>query len=892
MYLQLVLHCFAGKVTGSSLAEFLGLFEPLAGKALTKAGVYAKMRDHAKLLSKVLSLQHPRQGLVVVEPQTQIFFDWGHKHEANGILSYLTANPSSVVHEVGFVLLDPTLQSLPEGVRQGINPNDLPVIGSSPDGIIVETAPTPPTLPLPLQSLPPGAPAGPGPPAQPPHQHAWFSPPQQYPQAQPPQQDPQAHPLHQHWRQSNPSHRRVLEIKAKTSFRPDSLPGVWRWLGASCKPYTRILPQYFAQAQLNMLVTNSGSCHLLCYTVKGGSKVFTIPLDTQWCNQMLHWVAQLNICYVRKGLEPPENVFWEQEAYRGFVDMTRAACQRMDDSGVEVPSKHGSMSSPWFLAASDAPVPDSLEIGPADQLPQQQLHWQLWTDGSFSQVPPQLQGQLPPQLQDQLPPQCPPGWQQQQQLAQVPAATERTQQQQQEQQQQHFSFNGSVAPSEAPAGGGQPASLRLLAAAAIPLPDEDVTVEAHPTAAPQGQFDPALGHPQQTPMELDSAGPVGAEGLATWMQYICDQHGVDLRPLLDSFGWVALSRLTADDRHTLEQLVKDVKEKTSALCMKHVSRFTAPETKATCRKKNKTDGPSHNGSSAANGLRAATHGPGAASLGPGAPSLGPGAAGASVWMNNHHQPDAMDTGADFEGAADPMTTRQPPVRLDAQGPGGIAARPALPGPGARAAATSPSTRAPASLPSPRPAFVSPGIVRANPSSTGTGAAGGPQATLAGPAPPAAAAADAGAQRALWPESSDCWISHVTTAAQQPGAAANSPGGPSSFRPALSRAGAAGPSAAVGLVLEGAALPELFGGKRLPADMAPNVQRRLHNVVAQHSMYLTPRNFDAAILDRLAKMPEDKAMKVLNQAASASWLKVQNNTRCIMAWCCRLGGHGQ
>ena len=852
----------------------------MAGKALTKAGVYAKMRDHAKLLSKVLSLQHPRQGLLTVDPQTQIFFDWGHKHEANGILSYLTANPSSVVHEVGFVLLDPTLQSLPEGVRQGINPNDLPVIGSSPDGIIVTPPPAPSTTPLPPQSLPPGAPAGSAPPAQPPHQ---YSPRQQHPQAPPPPQ---------HWRQSNPSHRRVLEIKAKTPFRPDSLPGVWRWLGASCKPYSKILPQYFAQAQLNMLVTNSGSCHLLCYTVKGGSKLFTIPLDTQWCNQMLHWVAQLNTCYVRQGLEPPENVFWEQEAYRGFVDLTRAACQRLDGNAVEVPSQQGCMSSPWFLAATEAPVSDSLQAEPADQLSQQQLQWQLQ-----SQLPPQLQEQQPPQLQsqlpprpwNQLPPQCPPGWQQQQ-VAQLPAAVEQQTQQAQQQQQQGFSFNGSVAPSEAPAAGSaQPASLRLLAAAAIPLPDEDTTMEAHPSAAPQGQLDPALGHPQQTPMELDSAGPVGAEGLATWMQHICDQQGVDLRSLLDSSCWEALALLAADDlRHTLEQLVKyvkDVKEKTSALCMQNVDRFTAPKTKATCWKKKKTDGPSHAGSTpstAANGRRAATHGPGAA-------SFGPGAAGASLLMNSHHQPDPMDTGADFEGAADPASTRHIPVRLDAQGLGGIAARPALPGPGARAAATSPSTHAPASLPSPRPAFASPGTVHANASSTG--AARGPQATLAGPAPIAAAVA--GAQRALWPDSNDCWISHVTTAAPQPRVAANSPGGgPSSIRPALNRAGAAGPSAAAGLVQEVAALPELFGGKRLPADMVPNVQRRLHSVVAQHCMYLAPQDFDGAILDRLARMPEDRAMKVLNQAGSASWVQVQNNTRLIMSWCVRWGGHGQ
>ena len=68
----------------------------------------------------------------------QVFFDWGHQHEPNGILSYLKAYPNSTVHEVGFVLLDPTLDSIPAEVKQGINPSQLPVIGSSPDGIIVQ----------------------------------------------------------------------------------------------------------------------------------------------------------------------------------------------------------------------------------------------------------------------------------------------------------------------------------------------------------------------------------------------------------------------------------------------------------------------------------------------------------------------------------------------------------------------------------------------------------------------------------------------------------------------------------------------------------------------------------------------------------------------------------
>ncbi|KAL0047506.1 hypothetical protein WJX82_005070 [Trebouxia sp. C0006] len=302
----------SGKVTGSSLAEALGLFEQCAGKALSGAGVSPYMRDHNKLLSKVTSLQNPKQAPAAVDAQTQVYFDWGHKHEANGILSYLCDNPKYTVHEVGFVLMDPSLQRLPEEVRRGIAPADLPVIGSSPDG-------------------------------------------------------------------------------------------------KSCKPYVRILPQYFAQAQLNMLVTDSQACHLLCYTVRGGSAMFTIALHKQWCNQMLHWVAQLNTHYIVKGLNPPENVFWEQEAYQQFVKLTKEACEGLGSGRVSVPSEHGSEYGPLFWAAAmEAEVvpntpeeaysqPPQLQQAPqpqqqqAQQLQQHPPHWQGQFQGAANSPAP-LQG--------------------------------------------------------------------------------------------------------------------------------------------------------------------------------------------------------------------------------------------------------------------------------------------------------------------------------------------------------------------------------------------------------------------------------------------------------------------------------------------------------------------
>lgn len=62
----------SGKVTGSSLAEFLGLFEHDAGCALYKAGVHKAMLDPAKLKAKVLSLQQEVYATATVDAKTQV----------------------------------------------------------------------------------------------------------------------------------------------------------------------------------------------------------------------------------------------------------------------------------------------------------------------------------------------------------------------------------------------------------------------------------------------------------------------------------------------------------------------------------------------------------------------------------------------------------------------------------------------------------------------------------------------------------------------------------------------------------------------------------------------------------------------------------------------------
>ena len=878
-------------MTGSSLAEFLGLFEPLAGRALTKAGVYAKMRDHSKLTSKVLSLQTPKQNLVQVDPQTQIFFDWGHKHEANGILSYLNAHAQSVVHEVGFVLLDPSLKTLPEEIRQGIDPANLPVIGSSPDGIIVETPSPPGRKPFPqgLQGI------------------------NQAPNLP-------AHLPHQHWRKSHPSHRRVLEIKAKTPFRPDNIPGVWRWLGISCKPYAKILPQYFAQAQLNMLVTGCQSCHLLCYTVKGGSAVFSILLHKQWCNQMLYWVSQLNTRYVVKGLAPPENVFWDHEGYRAFVEMTSDACQSLNNSAVEVPSLQGSMNSPWFLPAPDATVPNTPEVDSAEQLTQHQQHQQQQQQQLQQQQLQQQQQQQQQQQEQQTLPACPPKWQQQLQGQLLPPAPPGWQQQQQQQcerlpaqqpsvwqqnaptfprsppplpqhhhhQQQQSSVvnNGlaaSVPAAQAPSGiadSTSAARLRLLAAAAIPLPDGDVTMED------ADQLAPPSGLPEQDPGYLRRpharvSGPVGVQGLATCMQHILHQHCLDLRSLLSSSCQEALSLLAPNDvRVALERLAQEVKKTANTLCMHHIRGLTPP-----AHQRPEQEAAFSSPVNAASNARTALDDRRAASRSPGAAAFSP---VQEANCESCHTDIKAACVADFGS----IPTRRQSLIPSATGPAAtklpMAPRPAASSRATKPAAIKPFARAAAAAgAAPLAKRASPGPSLARISSVDAVQAG----AVAGKCHATATAAEQSGACAQGFVHPDCYTLHVNTGAEQPEAVFNSPEvGPSKSNP---RAGPTSSSPNLGAgpglipVKDSMAFaPDIFGGQLLPANMTSNVKWRLHSVVARHALYLRPEHFDSAILTRLASMPEHKAMSVLHQADTANWPSVHNNTKMIMSWCCK------
>ncbi len=625
-----------------------------------------------------------------------------------------------------------------------------------------------------------------------------------------------------------------------------------------------------------MLVTDSQACHLLCYTVRGGSLVFNIPLHKQWCNQMLHWVSELNTHYITKGIAPPANVFWEQDSYKAFVQLTKEACEALNSSGVEVPSRHGSETGPLFnpvLHVDDDVVPNTPEAD-STQLSQQQ----------------QLQGQKPQQ---------PPQWQQQQQpMLSRTAGT-------------------SAGPEvfhnmQLPTGPASAPPLRLLAAAAIPLPDEDTTMtDAEPlarylggAAQPQGQE--AQGNAKQ-PQDEYQSGPIGPHGLASWMQHFFHRFSVDLKSVLDTPCQKALSLLAAADVvGALERIAKDVKagwpHNASAVCMRRISHLTPP-------------------SAPAASPGAATTSPGAAITSPGTPAASPGAVavGPQAALRSPGLP-APSPGAAPTKPRAPFPSRSVPTPGQQAAPTSVtpafqSPSLAVPDPGPAASSPPAGVKRPG-WPSSAPKMVTPRLALASPSNVCP--AQMPATTAQGPHGLSHTVTST-AQRQLWPDtavSDTARIGHRLNAgvfASEAGPAsiglqvatlyAAAPGPAMEVQQAnqAPRTAAVGFSPGAGTSRAGAVagspaqnsapVPALsstgqFGGRPFPAIMSPVVKSKLCAVVARHHVHLRAEDFDGSILARLAHMPECRAMSIMQQADDANWSDIRDNTRLIMSWCCK------
>ena len=673
-----------------------------------------------------------------------------------------------------------------------------------------------------------------------------------------------------------------------------------------------------------MLVTGAEVCHLLSHTVSQGSSVFQIPLHKQWCNQMLRWVAAINTQYVIPGIQPPANMCWDQADYKAFVLMTRDACLELVNTSKGVQSWNGPASL-WPVFGPTAPqrmpsapprlpspdpnasvVPDTAVDTVPDSDPT------LVPDSGVSQmheVVPDTQEQLehwPKQLRQEHSEQSgcrqtaaglqsagqTQHWQHQQQeqpqMALRPAhhhryhqqhpqpqlhqqqqqltGQEQTGQPHQQDQQPHLQLS-PLPPQDASipavtnaflAQSGQAAALSSAAAVALPdsdspMPEADAQVDAHAEAAAD---------------ETDQRGPIGFAGLASCVHDMLQRYQVDLRAALDETCHAALSLLNAVDvKGLLNRLAKDMKagwpNKPSALCMARLRAFTAPGASP--------ERPAHG-----------TTAPSEAS--PSGPAHQPGPM--SLVPSHAHAPMQVVHSGPAPATPPPgLAASAPPAPAFAHAPTGHAA----------------ASFCASTVPVPSIQQTPTGHDRVQHPHSLTCKQALPPANAV-PSPPAATRA-AAAVTSHWqtPDSNKSrQQGAASSAGQQPGYQQV----PSSPRGMHHQAGSSHPATAAVMVLPQPGLHVPFlphGGMHAPfnphpglpmpfdphqvANLSDGVKQELYRLVRTGHHQLQASDFDSGIIGRLASMPENQAIDLLQRLNNTQWSEVRNKTRYIMACCC-------
>jgi hypothetical protein len=86
------------------------------------------------------------------------------------------------------------------------------------------------------------------------------------------------------------------------------------------EPYLQ--PLYVPQLMLEMLCTGCSSAIMVRQTATNGAWIIRLRRDDTWIQEMIYYLREFQNNYVTPQQPPPENMFWEQERYRAFVQHT------------------------------------------------------------------------------------------------------------------------------------------------------------------------------------------------------------------------------------------------------------------------------------------------------------------------------------------------------------------------------------------------------------------------------------------------------------------------------------------------------------------------------------------------------------------------------------------
>mmetsp|Transcript_3066 Transcript_3066/g.8373 ORF Transcript_3066/g.8373 Transcript_3066/m.8373 type:complete len:429 (-) Transcript_3066:75-1361(-) len=121
----------------------------------------------------------------------------------------------------------------------------------------------------------------------------------------------------------------VVEVKSVSPFREihkvtkSGKKKKLRYRLIDAEPRDRVNVMHVPQLQMHMLCTGAPIALYVSYSAGNGIALYVMKADKFYQKSMLRWVSLFQKEYVAKKSPPPENFFWEMEAYQNFLGHTR-----------------------------------------------------------------------------------------------------------------------------------------------------------------------------------------------------------------------------------------------------------------------------------------------------------------------------------------------------------------------------------------------------------------------------------------------------------------------------------------------------------------------------------------------------------------------------------------
>lgn len=118
----------------------------------------------------------------------------------------------------------------------------------------------------------------------------------------------------------------LLELKCPTpfiqNFKKKGQMNSSKYKYFKRKPHKKIPVYYIPQIQAQMMITQTKKLLFGSWTTTNGMNIFEVDYDEKYCAMMVKFIRDFYQEFVITNREPSENIFFDQEDYKIFLDKT------------------------------------------------------------------------------------------------------------------------------------------------------------------------------------------------------------------------------------------------------------------------------------------------------------------------------------------------------------------------------------------------------------------------------------------------------------------------------------------------------------------------------------------------------------------------------------------